>query len=224
MRSTTLWKVQERSLMPKLAVYQDDELYLVLRKGNYSLHGTFDGKRIRKSCGTKDLARAKLFLENVKMEKVHGWREDYDRADRDWQTVAKLLYDRHKGGAASRGIPFDLKPQQIYALMKATGFRCAVSGVPFAKRFARSGARDPWGPSIDRIENGHGYTFDNVRVVSIAANIAMADWGLDVLLRLARGIVGTSMVVSQEPAGLTDHEHQHDTKSDNSLIRLVKSE
>lgn len=207
--------------MPKLAVYQDDELYLVLRNGTYCLHGTFDGKRIRKSCGTKDLARAKVFLENVKREKVEGWREDYDRSDLDWKTVAKAMHDRQKGGALSRGIPFELNPAQIYSLMKTTGFRCAVSGVPFSKRTARYGKRDPWGPSIDRIENGHGYTLDNARVVCVAANIAMGDWGADVLLRLARGIVRTANAVSEE---LTCDEHSGDTNPNKPLMQLVKSE
>jgi hypothetical protein len=208
--------------MNKLAVYQDDELYLILRGKTYHLHGTFDGRRIRKSCGTTDLARAKLVLENHKRELVGGWREDYDRADRDWATVAKMVHDRQKHGALARGIPFHLKPAEVYSLMKSTGFRCAISGIPFAKRFAKTGERDPWAPSIDRIENRHGYTMDNVRVVSIAANIALSDWGLDVLLRLSRGIVRSSVVLAQEPEGLTHQLNNSDTTGDNQLIRLVK--
>lgn len=205
----------------KLAIYQDDELYLILRGDTYHLYGTFDGRRIRKSCSTKDLSRAKLFLENIKREKVDGWREDYDRADRDWKTVAEMVHDRQKRSAFKRGIPFEIKPGDVYSLMKATGFRCGVSGIPFAKRFADSGKRDPWAPSIDRIENRQGYTAENSRVVCLAANIAMSDWGFDVLFRLARGVHRSSLVLADE---LTPNLLTGDTKSDKPLISLVKSE
>lgn len=205
--------------MGKAEVYRDDELYLVIRDGRYAVHGTIDGRRIRMGCGTSDLSRAKLFLENIKREKIGGWREDYDRADRDWKTVAEMIHDRHKRAAVNRGIPFDLKPGEVYALMKRAGFRCAVSGIAFAKRFADYGKRDPWAPSLDRIENRQGYTLENVRVVCLAANIAMSDWGLDVLIRLTRGVHRSSLALADE---LTHHETSGDKKSHNSLMHLVK--
>jgi hypothetical protein len=207
--------------MPKLAVFQDDELYLVMRNKNYCLHGTFDGRRIRRSGGTKNLARAKLFLENIKRELVEGWREDYDRVDRDWKTVAKMIYERQKSSAFGRGIPFDLNPGKIYTLMKSTGFRCAVSGIPFAKRFAGMGKRDPWAPSLDRIENRHGYSLENVRVVCLAANIAMSDWGFDALFRLSRGIHRSALMFAEELTPSVPAENQ---KDDKPMISLVKSE
>lgn len=180
-------------------LYQDEELYLTQRGEIYYLNGTLDGKRIRQSCGTQDFEEAKLFLHRFKREHVEGWREAYDGIDRDWQTLAKMVHDRHKKSSDQRGIPFNLKPSDVFRMMRSTGFRCAVSGIPFAKRFADYGKRDPWAPSIDRIENRQGYTLDNCRVVCLAANLAMSDWGADVLLRLSRGVVGSSTMVSEEP-------------------------
>ena len=73
--------------------------------------------------------------------------------------------------------------------MLETKFLCAVSGVPLSRTGAFAGAPDPWAPSIDRIENRHGYLKDNVRVVSLVANLAMNRWGYDVMLRLAKAVV-----------------------------------
>lgn len=207
--------------LSKRAVFQDDEFYLIQRGKVYHMHGTFDGRLIRVSCGTTDLARAKSFLENKKRELVHGWREDYDSSDRDWRDVAVAMYERQKRGAMSRGIPFELTSGGVYSLMKSTGFRCAVSGVPFAKRLVSDGKRDPWAPSIDRIENRQGYTLENVRVVSLAANIAMGDWGFDVLLRLTRGIHRSSLTLADEP---THSRFSEDTEPQKPLMQLVKSE
>jgi len=203
-------------------IYRDGDFYLILRGGTYQVHGyNVAGRRIRVSCGTRELQEAKIFLENMKREYVGGWREDYDRADRSWKDVAKLIYDRQKPMAFKRGLPFELEPSDIYALMKSTGFRCAISGIPFAKRLIKDGKRDPWAASIDRIENRHGYSVENCRVVCVAANIALADWGIDVLLRLSRGILKSSLVLSDE---LTPDRHRDEENQDKTLIRLVKSE
>jgi hypothetical protein len=205
--------------MTKLAVYQDDELYLILRNGFYAMHGTLDGKRVRKGCGTKDLAKAKLFLENFRREYEHGWRDGYEQGDRDWKAVAAMACHRARSGALKRGIPFELKPAIVYAMMKETAFRCSVSGIPFSKRFVQAGDRDPWGPSIDRIENRQGYSLENCRMVCLAANLAMNDWGLDVLLRLSRGIHRSSLFVAGE---LTPDVTTEITEDDKPLISLVK--
>jgi hypothetical protein len=183
------------------------------------MYGSFDGRRVRESCKTSDLARAKLYLENRKREFTEGWRENYDRTDRSWGDVASLIHERHRLSARKRGIPFDLKVGDVYALMKSTGFRCAVSGIPFAKRLASDGRRDPWAASIDRIENRHGYTSENVRVVCVIANIAMSDWGFDALIRLSRGVQRSSVCVDQESEKLTRQESNGTAQHYNPLMQ-----
>jgi hypothetical protein len=160
----------------------------------------WDQRRIRVACKTDKLDRAQLFLINLKRRYDTGFHEDYDDPNRDWKTVAELACRRTEVSARNRGIPFDLKPADIFQRMKETDFRCAVSGIPLAKRMVLGGIRDPWAPSIDRIESSQGYTFDNIRVVCLAANFAMNEWGADVLLRLARGVVRSSTLVSRDEA------------------------
>ena len=43
-------------------------------------------------------------------------------------------------------------------------------------------------PSIDRINATKGYTKDNVRIVCLAANVAMMQWGENVLYIMAQSI------------------------------------
>lgn len=175
-----------------------DDLYLVVINNRYYVHGTLDGKRIRKTCRTNRQDRAERFLEIFKREYISGFQTDYDDPDRDWQEVAALACQRQEANANKRGIPFKLKPNDVYLSMRSTRFRCAVSGIPLAKRLVLGGERDPWAPSIDRIESRHGYTDDNIRVVCLAANYAMNAWGLDVLLRLARGVLRSSTLVAED--------------------------
>ena len=184
--------------MTKLEVFRNGNLYLIERNGFFLLCGMLDGKRVRRSCQTKDLAEAKRQLFDLQREYLSGWRSAYDRPDIDWKSVAIAVHKRHRTSARERNIPFNLEVEQVFILMHSTGFCCAVSGVPFSKQTEVTGWRDPWAPSIDRIEGRQGYVPDNIRIVSLIANTAMNSWGYDTLLRLARGVVRNSSAVSVE--------------------------
>lgn len=181
------------------------DLYLVIRNGVYCVHGTVNGQRVRVSTRTYSHPEAQLFLENLRREYLSGWRDGYDSEDVTWKTVASLACNRHKQSAKAREIPFDLSPADVFGLMKANDFHCAVSGIPFSKTASGTGAIDPWAASIDRIENRQGYLKDNVRVVCVAANIGMNAWGYNVLLRLANGVVRNAVAVVPEPEKLTQN-------------------
>lgn len=116
--------------------------------------------------------------------------------------TARRLVSRSRASAQSRGMDFNVTPESIYDLMEASKFHCCLSGIAFSTADRLPGdTRNPWAPSIDRIDSRGGYTRDNVRVVSVAANLALADWGYDVLLRLAEGMVNNSRphVLSSSP-------------------------
>jgi hypothetical protein len=68
-------------------------------------------------------------------------------------------------------------------------YRCAVTGVEFT---FNDTPKDPWQPSIDRIDSGRGYHLDNVRLVCLIANLAMNRWGEDTLRALARQMVANA--------------------------------
>lgn len=187
--------------------YRVGPFYLTQRADNYHIVGSHGGKRIRVSANTNDLRRAKIALHDIASKLEGAWWRDEDTDDVSWKDVAKAICARHRWHSKARGIPFELTAIDVYNAMRSTDFRCAVSGIPLSRRVAQNvGSPDPWGASIDRIENRHGYTLENFRVVCLAANIAMNRWGLDVLHRLARGIVrSAAMVADEKPA---HHPHQ----------------
>ena len=68
--------------------------------------------------------------------------------------------------------------------------RCAVTGISFhLQSFPDALVKHPFAPSIDRKLSSGGYTPDNVRLVCIAANFGMGQWGEEVFLSLARAAV-----------------------------------
>ncbi len=63
---------------------------------------------------------------------------------------------------------------------------------------------NPDAPSIDRIDNAKGYTEDNVRLVTVHANVARNEFSDADLLSLARDIIRTiSSQASEAEEGST---------------------
>ena len=98
---------------------------------------------------------------------------------------ARRAYAVARSRALARGTRFSLTTQEVVDLLIRSGGRCEVSEIPFnVTPFGKRGLR-PWMPSLDRIEACEGYVQGNVRVVCVAANIALSDFGDAVFLRLA---------------------------------------
>jgi hypothetical protein len=91
-----------------------------------------------------------------------------------------------KERARKRGLAFDLTLDWLLAAAKAQGFRCAVTGTRFFEKGPVKSQRDVYSPSLDRVDASRGYTTDNVRIVTVAANIMLQDWGEDVLKKIAK--------------------------------------
>lgn len=88
--------------------------------------------------------------------------------------------------ASVKGLPFELSQSDIRALWERCGGKCEITGIPFDFDLLEAKhARRPYAPSLDRINNDLGYSIDNLRVVCVAVNLAMNQWGEAVLLRIA---------------------------------------
>jgi hypothetical protein len=119
------------------------------------------------------------------------WRRDWLRR---LQRRANIRADR-------AGIEFDLKnPEHAATLYDRQNGRCAVSRVEFnLQRFDDALVKHPFAPSIDRILSSRGYTEDNVRLVCVAVNFGMGEWGQEVYMTLARAAVAHEAGEQRKP-------------------------
>jgi hypothetical protein len=101
-----------------------------------------------------------------------------------------LLKTSSTRNAKARSIEFLLDASDVQRIAEKANGRCMVSGIPFSNGRSRH-RKDPWAPSIDRIENSLGYTPENCRLVCTAVNLAMNEWGENVLRRIAESMVKT---------------------------------
>jgi hypothetical protein len=112
-------------------------------------------------------------------------------ADSDfWENYSKQLLNRALRRAKRLGITCDLTPEDLKALWSRCGGCCEVSGRPFSKdTYEDCQVPRPFAPSLDRINCQFGYTKTNTRLVCVAVNFALNEWGDDVYLELAEAAV-----------------------------------
>lgn len=91
--------------------------------------------------------------------------------------------------AKRANISFSLTTSDLELLMKRAKGRCELTGTPFDISAEHNGFRRAWRPSVDRIDSRGDYSLSNCRLVCIAANVALNDFGEDVFDRLARGYI-----------------------------------
>lgn len=100
-----------------------------------------------------------------------------------------MLHRRSIERAASRGIEHYLSLDDVKEMYAKSDGRCQVSRIHFNAFRPLGSTKRPWYPSIDRIESRKPYTKGNCRLVCVAVNMAMGEWGLSVLTAIAKAII-----------------------------------
>jgi hypothetical protein len=82
------------------------------------------------------------------------------------------------------------------------------------ERFPDALVKHPFAPSIDRVLSVGHYTPDNVRLVCVAVNFGMGQWGQEVYMKLARAAVAKEVKeqINPDPAGDTDWRARQEEK------------
>ena len=96
--------------------------------------------------------------------------------------AATLLYNA-KVRAKNHGVDFTLTLDWV--MDRITG-SCELTDIPFVLEPTIDTRSNPHAPSIDRITAGGNYTPENCRLVVIAINLCLFDWGEDVYREVAR--------------------------------------
>jgi hypothetical protein len=109
--------------------------------------------------------------------------EDGTRVGREYWRA--FYYARSR--AKRSGMPIMSREEYVAIVRRANG-ECEVSGLPFSIKKLPGHRKAMWAPSIDRIECGRGYEADNCRLVCVAVNLALNEFGADVLIKIALAI------------------------------------
>lgn len=89
-----------------------------------------------------------------------------------------------KSRAAERELAFNLTQESMQELFVAQNGKCAMTGLAFTPNHDTESRRNPFGPSIDRVDLTLGYIKGNVRIVTCIANCARSDFGDEAFYRM----------------------------------------
>ena len=103
------------------------------------------------------------------------------------EAAMKEALARAKSRASGRDWGFDLTLEWALFAIEEQEFKCALTDIPFFAKHERERPRHPYAPSIDRKDCDRGYTMDNCRIILMAVNLALSDWGDEVFRRIAFG-------------------------------------
>jgi hypothetical protein len=112
-----------------------------------------------------------------------------DQKRRDRVTWQYAVWESARRRARATGTEFTLTLADVEQLAADNAHCCALTGIPFDFAQLQRGteSRRPFFPSLDRITPKGPYSLANVRLVLVAMNIALSDWGEDVFRMLAQG-------------------------------------
>lgn len=99
--------------------------------------------------------------------------------------------------AAKKGIPFDLAVGDAEDML-GDG-TCQLTEIPFS--LEKIGKRRPFAPSLDRVTAETGYVRSNVRIVCVAVNLAINEWGESLFAYVAEQFISRRQKKSMPRGG-----------------------
>jgi hypothetical protein len=88
-------------------------------------------------------------------------------------------------------------------MLARQGDRCAVSGIEFNDNlFQNAFVKHPFAPSLGRIDCSQEYTHPNVRLVCVAVNFGLGQWGDEVCRTIARATLAKEAPPATLPPNL----------------------
>lgn len=115
-----------------------------------------------------------------------------DVTHRDMGRVRPLLAlaaKKARGRSALRGQESDVTTDDLIRLYEAQNGRCALTGLTFSTVRHLGAYRNPYYPSVDRIDPSLGYVEGNYRLVVLIANVARGEYGDEVFYALCEAAV-----------------------------------
>lgn len=111
-----------------------------------------------------------------------------ERYSEPWRARASVMLCSAKSRAKRKGIEFNLTVDHVMHMLETQGYLCSMTGLPL-ELTAESAEKNAWIPSLDRINNNLGYTWDNTRLVAHIVNVALNTFGRQDLLIMAEALL-----------------------------------
>lgn len=113
---------------------------------------------------------------------------DEDQMQHVASRVARSVNSRAK---SQYKVVSEIDTKWVLQTIKDQSGLCAVSHLPFSyeRGLTTKDKRNPFAPSVDRIDCSKGYLKKNCRIVLLAVNVALGAWGDEAFFEVCRAVV-----------------------------------
>lgn len=172
------------------------EYYL---RGNGSPHGTKCKSCVnllnRKSSMSVEKRQHRLIRQRQYNANNHDkMKKYYDSYRCSVIGRCKSIYNSILKRSEKWGEPTDITEEYILNLLENQKC-CSVTGLPFSYDKSESYVKNPYSPSIDRIDCTKGYTCDNVRLVIWQFNLMKGELPDAELLKICKEVVSHELLL-----------------------------
>jgi hypothetical protein len=131
---------------------------------------------------------------NYNVDRYSKYREQYLKRRKEWSSSEYgRLYDMFSAArtrATKKNLEFDLTPDFVFEMYNNQNGLCSLTGLKLDTQLKLNNVNyNPYAPSLDRIDANKGYTKENVRVVSVIANLSLNGFGDVVFDEMCRSYV-----------------------------------
>ena len=167
---------------------------MTLQNGKWVINKQVEGRTLFKRTGTADYSEARRIFDSMvrsirRMAAEEAWKKavmEWEADPKSWlHRAVRRMHSRRKGHWTGRTVTLS----QLATLLLQSNGRCQVTGIAFSDRRVNGSRVVPFMPSIDRIDSSRGYEWGNCRVVCLAVNLAMRDWGTEAMIRIAKALL-----------------------------------
>lgn len=166
---------------------RDNTINIYLRGDTWHVDVLHNDKRYRSTLRTKS---KEIAVQKAKAYKarITGLYYSIEAIPNEYITK---MYCAARGRSVKKGVEFKLTREELTALFDRAQGACELTGLPFTFTKDDINTKRPFAPSIDRI-NTHGiYEFKNCRIVCLAVNIGVNEWGLAVFEKVAKAFINS---------------------------------
>lgn len=173
----------------------------IYKRGNIWWYTT--GRKVRRSSGSSDINEALAQRAHAVALRRHRacsdeWRKWVAEQRADSNSWLRRTFNRMRRKSRLRTWGDCLALEDFVRIVLASDGKCAITGIEFSRTELK---RDPFAISVDRINSARGYCAGNVRVVLLAVNLAMSQWGEASLIRIAAALAGRELLKSVHGGG-----------------------
>lgn len=127
---------------------------------------------------------------------IKHWKESIDKLNSEPKSWLNCMFNNAKHKARKKNIEFSITHDDFVNLIVKTNGLCSVTGIPFVLNTGDESRVHPYKPSLDRKNSYLGYSEDNCRITCYCVNLAMNQWGEDVLETMALSYVSNKYKVN----------------------------